>query len=287
MAKEKVKKNQASIQVLKTLKVLLEGNYTMQELIQKLNEKEKEPVFNSSVVSKYINTCRYCGIEIIKVHNKYFVTSMPFGMDVTNKDLDLYIAMQEVAQKNFSARAIKAFDKLVSKISRYSNRKITRIEKKTVHLSFDMFEKAILEKRKIVLMFKSKSVMECIPLEILQEKDKVYFNVLVENKEMKILVDRVIGIEILDVKFNSNLADRTVVYKLTGGLAKRYTLREHEVLLADNLPNDIVISNKGESQEVLFSRLMRYDKDCEIISPIDYRNNMIKIINKTLANYGE
>ena len=69
MAKDLVKKNQSSMQVLKTLLVLLEGNYTMQELVEKLNEKEKESVFNSSVVSKYINTCRHCGIEIIKVDN--------------------------------------------------------------------------------------------------------------------------------------------------------------------------------------------------------------------------
>ena len=82
MAKEVVKKNQSSMQVIKTLLVLLEDNYTMQELVQKLNEKEEEPIFNNSVVSKYINTCRYCGIDIIKVHNKYFVRSMPFGMEI-------------------------------------------------------------------------------------------------------------------------------------------------------------------------------------------------------------
>ena len=33
MAKDLVKKNQSSMQVLKTLLVLLEGNYTMQELV--------------------------------------------------------------------------------------------------------------------------------------------------------------------------------------------------------------------------------------------------------------
>ncbi len=75
--KEAVKRNQSSMQVLKTLKLLLEDNYTMTELIQKLNSQEKEPVFNNSVVSKYINTCRFCGMEIPKIHNKYFVSSVP------------------------------------------------------------------------------------------------------------------------------------------------------------------------------------------------------------------
>ena len=56
------KKNLSSMQVIKTLQTLLQGNFTMNELIEKLNANESEPIFNNSVVSKYINTCRYCGI---------------------------------------------------------------------------------------------------------------------------------------------------------------------------------------------------------------------------------
>ena len=259
----------------------------MQELIKRLNENEKEPVFNNSVVSKYINTCRFCGIEIIKVHNKYYVTSMPFGMNLSNKDLDLFIMMQESAMQSFSPRALKAFDTLISRISKYSNKKIVRVEKKTASATFEMFEKAVLEKRKIALMFKAKSVLECVPLEITEVNGKKYFKVLIDGKEKLILIDRVIGLEVLDVKINPNFGDRTVIYKLTGGLAKRYSLRENEVIIVNNLPEYITISNTGEPEEVLLPRLMRYDKDCEIISPDDYRNNMIELINKTLANYGE
>ena len=65
------KKNLSSMQVIKTLQILLQGDYTMNELIEQLNANESEPIFNNSVVSKYINTCRYCGIEIPKIHNKY------------------------------------------------------------------------------------------------------------------------------------------------------------------------------------------------------------------------
>ena len=64
------KKNLSSMQVIKTLQILLQGDYTMNELIEQLNANESEPIFNNSVVSKYINTCRYCGIEIPKIHNK-------------------------------------------------------------------------------------------------------------------------------------------------------------------------------------------------------------------------
>ena len=40
MSKLSNKKNISSMQVLKTLQVLLQGNYTMQELVSILNENE-------------------------------------------------------------------------------------------------------------------------------------------------------------------------------------------------------------------------------------------------------
>ena len=287
MAKEVVKKNQSSMQVIKTLLVLLEDNYTMQELVQKLNEKEKEPIFNNSVVSKYINTCRYCGIDIIKVHNKYFVRSLPFGMEILNKELDLFILLQEAAKNNFSTRASKAFNALISKISKYSNKQIVRVEKNNANISFELFEKAILEKRKILLSFKSKEVLECIPLGIVTKNNKPYFNVLDNKEEKMIHVNKIIGLQLLNVKFYPKDADRTTVYRLTGGLASRYTLKENEIIIKNSLPESIDISTQNEPQEILFSRLMRYDKDCEILSPVEYRNSMKEMINKTLANYGE
>jgi len=259
----------------------------MRDLIEKLNENEEEPVFNNSVVSKYINTCRYVGIEIPKIHNKYFVASMPFGMDLSSKDLELFQMMQEVAKNTISAKQNKYFDMLLSKISKHSNKHIIRIDKNNANIIYEKFEKAINEKRKIKLMFKVKATLECIPLRIIQNKNKIYFNILVDDKEQMIKIDRITGLEILNVTFSDSLLERTVVYKLTGGLAKRYSLRDNETLINDSLPDYIVVSNAGESQEVLLSRLLRYDKDCEILSPKECKDDMAKIIDETLANYGE
>ena len=47
------KTNIAGMQVIKTLLMLLEDNYTMSELVEKLNEAEKEAIFNNNVISKY------------------------------------------------------------------------------------------------------------------------------------------------------------------------------------------------------------------------------------------
>ena len=117
-ANQVVKKNNSSLQVLKTLKVLLEDDYSMNEIVDNLNANEKKPIFNNSIVSKYINTCRYCGIQIPKIHNKYFVAGLPFGLNLTLKDLDLLDTLQTTAVKFLSAKTVREFGKLIQKLNK-------------------------------------------------------------------------------------------------------------------------------------------------------------------------
>ena len=56
MGKLSQKINLSSLQVLKTFGILLQDNYAMNELVKILNKDEVFPVFNNSIVSKYINT---------------------------------------------------------------------------------------------------------------------------------------------------------------------------------------------------------------------------------------
>ena len=119
VANELVKKNISGMHVLKTLQVLLEGNYKMSELLEKLNANEKEPIFNNSVVSKYINTCRFCGIDIPKINNRYYITSMPFGLHLSQRDVELLAELQNIARKIFSTKFNKNFDKFLLKIDKH------------------------------------------------------------------------------------------------------------------------------------------------------------------------
>ena len=152
MTKLSNKMNQSSRQVLKTLQVLLQGNYSMNELVEILNSDEDIPLFNNSVISKYINTCRCCGIEIPKIHNKYFVASMPFGLELTGCDINLLENLQEIVREHFTKQANKIFDSFIEKLNKYSNKKIVRVEKKSYKLTVELFDYAISEKRKINLM---------------------------------------------------------------------------------------------------------------------------------------
>lgn len=286
--KEAVKRNQSSMQVLKTLQLLLEDNYTMTELIQKLNKNEKEPIFNNSVVSKYINTCRFCGLEIPKIHNKYFVASLPFGIDLSARELDLIDELQYAVKNTMSSKADESFAEFLTKLSKYSNKNIIRVEPKTKQQAFELFDKAVAEKRRINLLFRAKAVFECIPLSIVEKKGKTCFHVLHDGKEKTISAERISGLEIMDRRFNQtdNSAAQDVVFKLKGGLAERYTLKENEQIVKNELPESITVSTKGENKEALFARLLRYDSSCEILYPVHYREEMKNLLEEMLKNYG-
>lgn len=288
MAKKvSLKKNLSSIQVLKTLQVLLEGDYSMKELISKLNSEEDFPIFNNSVISKYINTCRYAGIEIPKIHNKYFVANMPFGLDLTVEDTELLKELQTVVCENMSKKNNKIFDNIISKINRYSNRKIVTVDKNEFKYSFEVFERALNQKRKVKLLFKNRDILIGIPMKISESEGKTFFHVY-NKRERSIDTSRLAGIEMTNEQFFSEIRsdNYSVVYTLKGKLAQRYELREHETIILNDRENGkLTISNKGENKEVLFARLLRYDTSCEIETPKVYREEMKNLLDDMIKNY--
>lgn len=284
---EAVKRNLSSTQVLKTLLKLLQGDFDMNNLIQKLNEEEDEPVFNNSVISKYINTCRYCGIEIHKIHNKYIISKMPFGMDISDREYELLQNLREIANSTMSALFNKNFDNVLTKIGKYSNKQIIKIEEENLNFIEESFRKASEEQRKIRLMFKKNFDMDCCPISIIEKNNKKYFNVLYENKEKSIAIERLSNIEILKTKFKFTEQKEEIIFKLTDNLAVRYATRPDEIIINNHLPEYIVISGKVENMEEELARLMRYDSLCEVLSSTSAREKMKNMINDTLANYGE
>lgn len=280
-----IKHNISSMQVLKILTLLLEGNYTMTELLQKLNS-DGGATFTNSVVSKYINTCRFCGIDISKIRNKYYVANVPFGLNLTSSDLILLENIQKMAAEKLTSKPKKIFDNFIEKLNCFSNKYIVKIEQKTTQIVYEIFEKAISEKRKIRLLFKNSTSLECVPVMMTEHNGRRFFDVFEDEDEKLIPVAKVIGIEILNKTFYSKFSKMVVIYKLKGELAKRYDLKEHEQLIEAN-SDEIVISNSGENKELLFSRLLRYDVLCEIISPKIYREDIKHLISEMLENYNE
>ena len=96
---------------------------------------------------------------------------------------------------------------------------------------------------------------------------------------------RLSGIEQTGNQFvNPYNAEQTTIFKLKGGLAKRYEARENEKAEV-NPDRTVTITNRNENKELLFSRLLRYDDKCEILYPKAFREDMKNIINSKVSNY--
>lgn len=291
MAKEKItklpkKNNQSSLQVLKTFQTLLQNDYTMQELIAVLNKNENNNIFNNSVLSKYINTCRFVGIDIQKVNGKYYISNIPFGLNMNVNDIDLMQNLQVIVKNEMSAKCGKIFDKFIEKLNRYSNKKIARVEKSDFKLSFELFERAVLNKRKIKLIFKNRDVLECIPLKISEANGKKFFNVF--NKRIRAIdSSRLTAVQLTENKFIEPFdGGQVTIFKITGPLLKRYTLHENETIELDKDGKEGIVTNRYENKEMLFSRLLRYENYCEILMPKVYREEFRQLVENTLKLYG-
>ena len=286
MGKVSQKKNLSSIQVIKTLKLLMQGDYSMNELVELLNQNEEEPIFNNSVISKYINTCRFCGIQIPKVKNKYYVAKLPFGLELTPIDTDLLNNLKFVIENDFAKKWGLVFNKFAEKLNRYSNTDIQTVNKDNFKLSYELFERAVSQKRKIKLIFKNRLEQECIPISISHARGKNFF--IVFNKRIRqIDINRLLEIQVTDNRYNEVFdGNQTVIYKLRGGLAKRYEARENEII-EQNSDGTITVTNRNENKEYLLSRLLRYDDKCEILQPKYFREEMKALLDDMLKNYGE
>ena len=285
IAKVSQKINQSSMQVLKTLKVILQGDYSMQEILKIINRNEPEEIFNNSVVSKYINTCRYTGIEIPKINNKYILKTLPFGIDLSLEDMDILKMLQAIIEKDMSESNLFTFKNFQNKLNKYSNKKLAPVDKKVINPSYELFERAVAKKRKVKLIFRNQSELVCIPLKIGEMNGKTFFYVY--NKRTRIIDrSRITGVELLDTKFVDPLnGEQVAIYKLTGGLAKRYSARENESV--DIMPDgSIIVTNKNENKDMLLSRLLRYQDSCELLKPKAYRDEFKQLIIDTLNNYG-
>ena len=280
------KKNSSCLHVIKTLKTLLQDDYTMAELVNTMNESENDSIYNHSTISKYINTCRFCGIQIPKINNRYYLITIPFGFELNDTEAKLVEDFQASAAKVLNNTQYNFMQSFFNKILKFAGKKLVRIEKNSFNLSFEIFERSISNETKVRLLLKNNEMLDVTPLKIINSDTKTYFNVLYKNKERIIDINRISGIQMTNEKFFPQFKPQLVIYKLKNGLAKRYQAREHEeVSIIDE--NTILIKNKGEGKDALIARLMRYDSDCEILEP-DFLREEIKLqIKNALSNYGE
>lgn len=285
MTKSLSKVNLASLKVLYTLQLLFERDLSMSDLI-KYYELYHNEFISNFVMSKYINTCRYCGIDIKKINHKYTILNFPVGVLFSGAELSLFKELKNCCEKLKLQSLSDSMQEIVNKINRRSERPISPVstsaikDKKIKH-----FEKACILGQKVKIEFNDGTTLQCEPVDTKIGEDRVILTIFDGTDSRELNPEDISAVNILPQKSNSKYIPTTVLFELKGKLAKKYQIRDNEQVLRISAGGDLIITNRFEDKTKLLHRLMRYGDNCKIISPKSYVNDMKQLIDDTLSNY--
>lgn len=285
MTKSLSKVNSASLKVLYTLQLLFDRDLSMPDLIKYYELYHNE--YNSNfVMSKYINTCRYCGINIKKINNKYKIVNFPIGIKFSSSELSLFNELKNCCEKIKLHHLSEHMQSILDKINKYLERPISPVSTSAIKDSrIKNFEKACILSQKIKVIFNDDKSLQCEPIDITFGEDSVVLKVFDGSNSKDLSPEDIKQIKILPQKTSTQFIPKTVLFEIKGRLAKNYQIRPHEQIWKVCTNGDIVISNRFEDKTKLLHRLMRYGENCKLVSPQSYINDMKTMIEDTLKNY--
>lgn len=308
MAKLSDKYNDSCIRMFNLLKLLDKGCANYEDVIALFTSEATEGKSNPHVaLNKYLNTLNIFGVKVKKKNNKFYMLSAPYRIDFNSDDLEIIKMFKEYLKVMSNGKLKTNFQEFINAIEvRYSESTKTLAEAvnstQNIDYSFGFSElkdqilkceQYCQDNLKLEITYKDLKGQEahiiCSPVELIYQKRKICLcvNIQAEGRLIEIPLDNIKTITQLPTSANKQLLPTTISFKLKNRLAKNYRLREHESIRDIEPDGSIIIINKNEDYDLLLRRLLRYGTQCEIISPKFIKDEMIALLNKTLANYEE
>jgi len=285
MSSHGTKLNIAAYRCMQTLLNLFNQDLSMNDLIDIL-ERDGYGSFNNFVASKYINTCKSCGIDIQKINKKYTLVNLPFNMSFSPAETTLLLEMKEQIEKTRSEKLSQNFASLMNKIHMTYLKSSMGLKSSDNYKNIRVFEKACNAKSVVEITFNNKQSGLYKPEHIRYKNEHIYFIVNSKNGEEQLEANDVLNVKLTDKNVRkTRIVTEEIIYELSGKLAKRYQPRENEMIIKFKKNGSIVVSNKYEDKKDLLKRLMRYDSLCKVLKPDSCVEEMKEIIKNTLKNY--
>lgn len=279
----------SSMRVLQMLQLLFEKSYTMNELMDAMSELTGEACTNF-LISKYINTCRFCGIDIQKINGKYTLLKIPFGYLFSEDELVLLNRIADYCSSMRASKTVRNINSVITKINQHSDKYYAKVTIPEDDKRVIAFEEAIARNNKVELIYlegDEEKNLVCEPYDITYDDEGLCFIVYDDKDSLRIPFMNVLDIKVTKLKNFQKFSHASVTFVLKNVLAKRYTLRPEEKIIDefDPVTGGMSVLNVTEDKQTLLSRLMKYAELCEVRYPIVYRKEMLNIIDKTLENY--
>lgn len=301
------KYNDACIKIFEFLKMLHSEDAEFKKVIELFSAGEYDGSSNTHVtLNKYLNALKIFGIKVKKINNEYKMLNSIQQLDFDKEDIKSLEIIKNAGNMILTGKNKKYFDKFINMIEMRVDSSLNTLDKNLKQSSntqnrqpfytdlakqIQQYEQYCQECRKLEITYinnKNEHInLICSPVEIIYLKRNICFKVLGNNgnRVYEIPIDSIMNIKQLPALASSPSIPVTIVYKIKNRLALNYEIRAWERV--ETILNDgsKIIINKDEDLDLLIKRLMRYGKDCEIISPKFFKEELLKEINNTLSNY--
>jgi len=296
----------ASYRLFMLLKILFENKATVKDIVvylEKIDPTNK--TYSDITVYKYLNSLRSMDFDLVRdEQNRYTITKLPYTFKFPKEVLsvlksinDYTSFIEETTVKNNLSNFISMIKKRLNDedVDYFEHVKTENITTERVYTQKELeliknFERNVKENFKICISYKEdKSTVKRLivsPVSIEYKENKVYFVVSdsAKCKNIFLELEKIIEIEQLPQKAVFQSIPVTVLYEISGRLKRRYVLKSNETL-ASSTEDTAVIINKGEDKDKLIKRLIGYCDLCKIISPKEYKEDLLNEVENMLNLY--
>lgn len=303
---KKLKYNDSCVKLFEFIKMLYQDNVEFQTVINHFSDGNYDGTSNTHVtLNKYLNAMKIFGLKIKKHKGKYSILNPLSNLDFNPEDLRSIDILRNSVNMLPEGKNKKNFISFLHSLElRFddTSKDIKEVLKTNKNLDFTFVhsdineqisqcEKFCQDKLKLEIVYISNYGRErniiCSPLEVTFIKKMLCLKVLGNNgsRIYEIPFENIKSLRQLPIISSTTSVPTTVVYKISEGLARNYKLRDWEKIQDIKNDGSKVIVNKEEDFDLLIKRLMKYGKECQLISPKFLREEMIQLINKTLSKY--
>lgn len=260
--------------------------------------------FHEETVSGYINTLRKLGCQIQRPMSKngfrYQLKTTPFPLNLDEEELhtiqklfsiassqpdeEVHIQLIELFQKVKWALPVAMQDLLMwdtepsashASVMKYRDllrkyRKLCR-DAQVLELSYQPDGGGAIQQIQIE------------PNQVVQLGHRLYLLGVNCNdyQKLKVNLERIVAYRQLPSKIEHRLKSVNVVFRLSGRLAKTYRLYPDEIIVAKDR-DSVTVRAKTSDPASLLDRLMKYNTNCEVVSPDYVRQEMGQRIARLL-----
>lgn len=304
--KNNKKLNEGCLKIFQLLELLYEDKADYDSVISIFKDEFADQSTNNIqvILNKNMNALKVFGIKVIKENNKYKMLSSLYSMPFTLDDLKaisiITNSIKEFPDEEIDKNILSFINNIQFRMGNEDKNTLNNLsQNRNYDFSFyysnikDQVEQCrkICKEGFIINVFYISKGQEisckCTPQEVLYDTKNAYLKVYdtISRQNLEIPITNILSIAKLPQIAKKVEMTTTVVYKLKNRLAQTYKLKETETSEGLNANGELIVINKGEPFDKLLQRLMRYSYNCEIVSPKNLREEMIKLINETLSNY--